>query len=351
MKSLEEILENQQINSWVRHFVRSPLQVNKTHESDAELIPLAGDDSHLLAINIDTLSEEVEQGLYQEPWTMAWVTVMGSFSDLAAVGAQPLGFVISVSLDPWRDDDFRGEMARGFSAACQSLGVYILGGDINTARNISLTGCAFGLVPRDQRLLRKGCRAGDVLFLSGGAGNGNALGLRRLMRMPEESFPESLYRPLARIREGLLIRHYASCCMDSSDGLFITLDQLLRLNQLGFVVPAIWEKILAPEAYKFCQSNQIPYWFMASGIHGEFELVFTVPRESIDMFYQSAANIGFHPIELGIVQSKPGLELVLPSGKRSEIDMAPLRNLWADFKGDLGNLIQEYNAWGEKWEL
>jgi thiamine-monophosphate kinase len=351
MRKMDVILENKAINSWVRHFSRSPQQMNNPHEADAELVEIDGNKTHFLAITIDSVSEEISSGLYQDPFTMGWVTVMSNFSDLAAVGAEPLGIVISISLEPTRDDKFQEGIAKGIGAACQELGVYVLGGDTNTAPVISLTGCAVGFVPRGRKISRVGVETGEAVFLSGEAGKGNAMGLVRMAQLPEEYFPEVSYRPLARVQEGQLIRDYASGCMDTSDGLLITLDQLFRVNNKGFVIEADWKTILAPEVYQFCEMAKVPAWFMAAGIHGEFELVFTIPSLKVDSFLQEARSIDFEPIYLGYVQQKPRLEYVLPSKKKVGIDMEPLRNLWASDRNDIKDLIQEFHSWGQRWGL
>ena len=349
MRNMDMILENKAINSWVKHFNRSPRQINHPHEADAELIEIEGKSSHLLAVTIDSVSEEIMEGLYQDPFTMGWVTVMSNFSDLAAVGAQPLGIVISVSIEPTRDEKFRERIAEGIGAACQELGVFVLGGDTNTARHISLTGCAVGFVPREKRISRLGAKTGDAVFMSGRAGQGNAMGLVRMAKLPEEYFPERNYRPIARVKEGRLIREYGSSCMDTSDGLLITLDQLFRVNNKGFVVEVDWKRILAPDVFQFCEMTKIPHWFMTAGIHGEFELVFTVPSSKVSIFLKEAKAIDFSPIYLGNVQQKPSLEFILLSKEKVEIDMAPLRNLWASDGNDLNHLIQEFHAWGKRW--
>jgi len=353
MKGLDSIAENRIINTWLRHFIRCPEQINRPHESDAELIEIPGNSSQLLAVTIDTVSEEISQKLYRNPFTIGWVTVMASLSDLAAVGADPMGIVVAVSLEPSVDDLFRKGIAEGINAACQEVGVYLLGGDTNTAPNCSLTGCAFGFVPKHQKMMRIGCSPGDHVFLSGRAGKGNALGLARMsgkMDMEGTSL-ENLYRPKARIKEGRLIRKYASCCMDTSDGLLITLDQLSRLNNLGFIVEAEWKDLLAPEVWILCEQGKIPPWYMAAGIHGEFELIFTVPSKKVASLNMEAAESGFHPIRLGIVENEPLPGIVLPSGKKVKINMAPLRNLWGENDHDLDFLIQKHRFWGKKWGL
>jgi thiamine monophosphate kinase len=127
MNALNEIIENRAINSWVRCFTRDAHQLNRPHESDAEIIPIPGDPTRCLAVTIDTVAEEITTGLYRDPHTMGWVTIMASLSDLAAVGATPLGLVISVCVEPGRSAEFTRGIAQGMEDACRALGVFILG--------------------------------------------------------------------------------------------------------------------------------------------------------------------------------------------------------------------------------
>jgi len=351
MNALAAISENKAIDAWTRHFTRSPFQINAPHTADAELLDLPDAGPCRLAATIDAISEEIARGIYKDPFTMGWVTIMASASDLAAVGSRPLGFLISVSLEPFRDERFRDRLAEGMAAACRTLGVYILGGDTNVSETLTLTGCGLGLAPLEKPLSRIGCRPGDAVFLSGGAGRGNALGLRVLAGMPEAIFPETAFRPIARIKEASLIAEFASCAMDTSDGLLITLDQLSRLNGPGFSIAADWERILAEDVSAFCRKTGFPPWFMAAGIHGEFELVFTIPDRSLESFRAAAASRGSHFISLGVVRETEGLGLVLDGGAKTEIDMAPLRNLWSRPEVRLSQAIEKYHAWGRRWRL
>ena len=91
---LNQILENSSIKNLVKIFSRSPLQQNRLHESDAELINLPGTNI-TLAITMDSIVEEIEAGLYTDPYLIGWMTVMVNASDLAAVGAKPLGILIN----------------------------------------------------------------------------------------------------------------------------------------------------------------------------------------------------------------------------------------------------------------
>jgi thiamine-monophosphate kinase len=342
MNTLETILENRLLNTWIRHFNRAPFQINNPHEADAELIEIEDDSSRLLAITIDTISEEISTGLYQTPFTMGWVTVMAGFSDLAAVGAVPLGIVTAISLEPNRSDSFKQGIAQGMSAACKRLGVFILGGDTNTGSMISLTGCAVGIVPKENKMIRIGCRPGDSVFISGPAGSGSALGLTRFAGIFENAFPENDYRPIARLKEGQLIRNYASCCMDTSDGVIATLDQLMRLNQVGFEIDMAPERFLHPAALALANTVNLPAWMMLAGHHGEFELIFTIPPKHIDPFLNYANGQNWMPFRIGKVIEKPTVKFLL-NGKLEGIDTGRIRNLFIEVEGNIDAYIKGLN--------
>ena len=351
MSRLAEIYENDLIDSWARHFLRTPRQFNKPHQADAELVEMPGDRDRYLAITIDTVAEEITAGLYQDPYTMGWVTVMACLSDLAAVGASPLGLVVSVSVEAGRDKAFTGGIAKGMEEACRSLGVFILGGDTNTTPTISLTACAFGAVPRESVMTRRGCKSGDSVFITGGVGAGNALGLSRLVKLLDGRFPERLYRPVAYVKEGQILREYASSCMDTSDGLLTTLDQLMRLNGVGFVVECDWERILAPDVLDLCNKTTTPPWLMIAGPHGEFQLLFTVPAKVVDEALAHPQLRAMNLIRVGKVQQTAAVSLLLPSGRRVDVDMAPLRNLLQTVEGDLERYVADFRTLGKRQGL
>ena len=351
MSKLDGIIENVMIEAWAERFRRSPGQANALHESDSELVELPGDDERYLAVTVDTVHEEIAQGLYRDPGTMGWVCAVASLSDLAAVGATPLGLLVSVTLP----DDADGALARGIAdgveQACREHGTYVLGGDTNTADSISLTGCAVGLVPRDGALERTGMFPGDSVFLSGRVGSGNALGMARMGGFPEDAFPEQSYRPTAELAFGELLRDHATACMDTSDGVCATLDQLMRLNGLGFNVDCDWSRLLAPEVLEFCDRTETPRWLMAAGPHGEFRLLFTVHASAIAGFMEAANHAGVAPVSLGTVQPKPAVTLSLTSGEAVDVDMARLRNLLQQTGGDMERYVSEFRRAGQEWGL
>lgn len=358
---MDDIIENVSIGAWVEAFSRSPAQANAPHESDAELVELPGCPDLLLAVTIDTVSEEILEGLYEDPYTMGWVAATASLSDLAAVGADALGILLSVSVPPDGNDTFVERAGRGVEEACRAMGVFVLGGDSNSAQSAAFTGCAVGTVPRGLALTRRGLEPGDSVYLSGKAGAGNALGLVKLSHLGERFFPEGHYRPTARLALGRSLRGVARACMDTSDGVLATLDQLMRLNGFGFEIDCDWERLLASDVLELCEATGTPPWMMLAGPHGEFELVFAVPESARPGAALETARPGesgtplrenaVEPMLVGAVLERPTLTLVLPSGKRRDIEMARARNLLCSTGGDLSLYLREFRKLGVDWGL
>lgn len=343
MYQLNEILENKVINSLISGFERSPDQLNQPHESDAEIIKLNETDSIKLAVTTDSISEEISTGLYDDPYLIGWMIVTVNMSDLAAVGATPIGILISEIIPKTFSEEKTKELQRGISDACKAYYTFILGGDTNEGKNLVLTGTAIGITKDKKPLTRVGCKPGDIIYSSGKLGSGNAYAISKLISKTK-SFSE--YKPLAQIKNCNLISKYASCCMDTSDGLISTLDQLMRLNNVGFELREDWEKVIDENALKYSRNLNIPSWLLFAGQHGEFELIFTIPQELNEAFLSEALKIGFTPIELGKVIPDKKVKILL-YGKMIPINTAFIRNLPAETKGDINHYLKsllEYDS-------
>ncbi len=211
------------------------LQLNKPHESDAEIIQL--NDNTKLAITTDSISEEISTGLYDDPYMIGWMIVTVNMSDLAAVGASPIGILVSEIIPKNFGDEKVTELQRGISDACRAYNTFVLGGDTNEGERLVLTGTAIGIINKEKPLTRIGCKPGDILFSSGKLGSGNAYAISKLISQTD-SFIN--YKPIAQIKNSNVISKYASCCMDTSDGFISTVDQLMRLNNVGFEIGSDW---------------------------------------------------------------------------------------------------------------
>lgn len=318
---MQQVRENALVARLRALLPHCPSQVNGLHESDAEIIRLPGPQGQMLAITTDSLVEEIESGLYTEPYLAGWMTVMANLSDLAAVGAEPLGVLIAETLPRGMSDADITALQCGIRDACLHAGTCILGGDTNSSDRLHTTGTAVGLISDGTPLLRVRCLPGEALYCTGAMGIGNAYAALRVLN----EHGHVLYRPSARLCEGRSLRSCASICMDTSDGLFSTLDQLGRLNRCGFHLTRPLEEFIAPEALRVAGAMGLSPWMLLAAPHGEFELVFTVPLDRIPKLEHIAERAGWTPIRIGITTREPGIA-IHNWGTLSPDDLASIRN-------------------------
>jgi len=338
MWKLNEVHENLVLSKWGELLRRHPTQIGALHETDAELVPL--DDDRVLALTIDAVSEEVAAGLYQDPRTVGRVAILASVSDLAAVGADPVGLLVATTIPEHGFDEIQQGLGVGIREAADRCGMFVLGGDTNEGDQLEVTVAAAGTLPREEVITRVGSSPGDRVFVSGPVGLGGALAASNLLRLG--GLDEADFFPQPRLAEGQVVRRHGSACMDTSDGLIATLDQLARLNGVRFEIDVSFDSFLHVAAAQIAADSGIGAFPFAASYHGEFELVFTIAAATVDTFIQAASAIGWTPIEIGRVKDGEGL-----GSPEGDIDGAHIRNLLHDVGGDVGEyarrLIQRGN--------
>ena len=337
---MDSILENISLNRLIRHFRRGPNQLNLPHQSDAEILKIPGSDV-LLAITTDTIVEEIEYGLYSDPWLQGFMTVLVNISDLAAVGAKPIGILLNQTFPEHTIEEHLEKLQSGINDACEEAGTFVLGGDTNHASHTSMGATAIGIIENNKPMLRIGAKSGDLVFATGPLGKGSALGLAKF------SGKNFQYRPGIRLAESNVIRNYAHCCIDTSDGLLYGLDQLMRLNDLGFQIDQDLKKIIDEESLQLSRQLNIPSWLLLNGPHGEFELLFTIDESDREKLEEDANKIGWQPLLLGSVINTAEITLSI-EGKQRPIDTALLRNSFTICKGDVKTFIHELLAYHQQ---
>jgi thiamine-monophosphate kinase len=192
--------------------------------------PLArgiGDDAALLdvpagarlVVSTDTSVENVHfRKEWLSPDEIAYRSMAAALSDLAAMGATPLGVVIALTLtEQWRAH--AEQLADGFGSAARELGAPIVGGDLTRGSELVIGVTVLGSV--EHALARSGARAGDALWVTGCLG-GPLLALRALESgaPPAPEHRERFAHPVPRLREARwLAAHGATAAIDLSDGI------------------------------------------------------------------------------------------------------------------------------------
>jgi len=203
------------------------------------------DDAAILAPppgrNLVLAADAVVEGVHylpdDPPETVGRKLLRVNLSDLAAMGADPLAYLMTVALPRGTPDAWIAAFAAGLAEDGRAFGVHVLGGDtVSTPGPACLSLTILGTVPPGAALRRTGARAGDALWVSGTIGDG-ALGLAVLQgRLPPdaEGHLARRYRlPEPRLALGAALRGVARAAMDVSDGLAQDLGHLCRAGGVG----------------------------------------------------------------------------------------------------------------------
>lgn len=333
MQLMDCVAENRMLSRWAEYLPRSPRQIGVIHESDAELVQLG--DGQLLALTVDGVVEEIELGIYKDARTAGRAAAAAALSDLAAVGADPLGVLLSVGLPDEDGERVQRAVAEGVLDTCSFAGTFVLGGDTSRAAVLSVTCVAAGLVPERSALSRLGLSPGDTLFASGPLGSGAALAAAAVLGLPGRDELEASWRPRPRLAQGRLLRGVASACMDTSDGLVATLDQLARLNRVAIRLDADVEALLDPRARDVGDRLGLSGLPFLAAAHGEHELVFGVSDAALVTLSEAAGIAGWKPSRVGRVEQGAGLFV----GSRP-LDGAAIRNLASTAHADLPGYVR-----------
>jgi len=262
----------------------------------ALLQPPAGEQ---LAITADTLVAGRHFPVDTAPEAIAWKALAVNLSDLAAMGAQPLWFLLALTL-PSFDSDWLAAFATELQRLAQRYGIALVGGD-TTRGPLSLTITAVGSVSPALALRRDRAQIGDLIAVTGTLGDA-ALGLHLRGARAGNGFDaliERLERPTPRVAEGLTLRGLANAAIDLSDGLAGDLQHILTASGVGAEVDA--DALPMSEAFRRLHAPARRLSLQAVG-GDDYELCVTIPPAH---YQQAAAQVPLTVI--GRVVATPGL--------------------------------------------
>lgn len=256
-----------------------------------------------LVITQDTLVETIHFIGDEPPALLARKALRVNLSDLAAKGATPYGYLLSLSLPSRCDEGWVEAFAQGLAADQKTYGLSLLGGDSTGApEHIALTITALGLAERTVR--RDGAQVGDVLFVTGTIGDGY-LGLKAA-RGDIESHAELLSRyhlPQPRVGFAQAIAAYATASLDVSDGLLQDACHLAR--ESGILLEMRYEDIPLSDA-----ASAYPQEHMALLSGGDdYEILFTAPASAEEALQQAAKGAGISLTRIGTCSEGQGVVL------------------------------------------
>lgn len=205
-------------------------------------------------------------------------------SDLAAMGAEPRFFLMSLALPVERTGRWLDGFLAGMGRAARQLGMRLAGGDTTRNDSVGVGITVLGQIASGQALTRSGARPGHLIYVSGKLGEAKlGLDLVLMGNANKREFARFSARhlyPHIRVELGrwLSRRRVASAAIDVSDGLSTDLTRLARATKVGARIHADRiPTVTVPEAIRRQLDGPVDPSEMA--LHGgdDYELLFTVP--------------------------------------------------------------------------
>lgn len=256
-----------------------------------------------LVTSVDTIVEGVHFPHNSAAEDIAYRALAVNLSDMAAMGAIPKWFTLSLCI-PTIDETWVNGFAWSLKALASQFNVQLVGGDtVKGPLNISVQ--ILGVVEQDRWLTRSGAKSGDLIVVSGKPGEA-AGGLRLLLNAQsslhdshhEQQLIDRFLRPMPRVSLGRALRTFATAAMDVSDGLLTDLKKLcaasncgahLQLNDLP--TSSLLTAMFDPE-----QCEQL---ILNGG--DDYELLFTISPSSLPQLNMIAKSVGVRCSSIGVI--------------------------------------------------
>ena len=220
-------------------------------------------------------------------------------SDVAAMGARPVAFLMACGLPREMEYDYLESILRAAEKQCREYGAKYIGGDTKEADQLTLSGFCMGKTKRPVH--RSGAKKGDVIAVTGSLGAAS-LGVSVLLsgvRYPVDTAAvEKAISPVARAKEGLIIGRYANALTDISDSLSTSLHDLADMSGVGLKVFADRVPVSA-STRRLAEKMGLSFLESALFGGGDYELVYTIPRRHYDKIKHKIDTT-----EIGVVGGK-----------------------------------------------
>jgi len=305
-----------------RHFkpiATTPGALGLTDDA-AAFRPPAG---HDLVMTVDAIVGGVHFFPDDPPDAIARKALRVNLSDLAAKGARPVGFLLTLALSKGINERWLKSFARALGDDARHYGCPLLGGDtVTTPGPLMASVTAFGIVPSQGMVRRAGARVGDHILVSGTIGDA-ALGLllRGSAKRAKSWKLSAAHRrhllarylvPQPRNALAPAVRKYATAAMDVSDGLAGDLAKLCRVSGVAAVVDAA-RVPLSPAART---ALKIQPDLVTTALSGgdDYEIVCTVRPARLAAFLAAARAGGVPVADIGRIVRGTGATFRGPDG-------------------------------------
>ncbi|HWK86953.1 MAG TPA: thiamine-phosphate kinase [Xanthobacteraceae bacterium] len=312
--------EDRLIGRFFRPLARDPGSFDLRDDA-AAITPPAG---HDLVLTTDAVIEGVHFFPDDPATDIARKALRANLSDLAAKGAAPLGFLLTLALPKSVDEEWVAAFADGLAADIDAYKCPLLGGDTDSTPGLlSVAISAFGSVPHGKMVRRAGAKAGDVIVVTGTLGD-SALGLmlrqdpqlaaRAKLTAEEEAYLQERYL-LPRPRSILagLLREHAHAAMDISDGLAGDAAKLAAASNVAMEINST-ALPLSSAGRKLVAFDPALIETVCTG-GDDYELLGAIPATNVEGFQRQAIESGVPVTVIGSVETGEGTAILDAKGK------------------------------------
>ncbi|NJN73134.1 MAG: thiamine-phosphate kinase [Limnothrix sp. RL_2_0] len=280
--------------------------------------------NHRLVVTTDVLVDGVHFGDRTTPAEMAgWRAVTANLSDLAAMGATPVGITVGLSLPLDTELVWLEHLYKGIEACLQTYGTPLVGGDLTRSPTKTIAITAFGEVLPKKVIRRDAAQVGEVIVATGFHGDSRA-GLELLLQ-PEtgqdlaEGDRQHLIlahqKPMPRLDVSAYLkgikteRNFAG--MDSSDGLADAVLQICEMSHGGAIIHESQIPI-SPALSRYQSSEKALEWALYGG--EDFQLVLALPQDHAEKL---VAKFGNGAAIIGEITAEQTVKLIEEKGRSS----------------------------------
>lgn len=283
---------------------------------------LAPPPGHELVLTVDAIVAGVHFFADDPADAVAKKSLRVNLSDLAAKGAKPVGFLLTLALPKGVSERWLTAFARGLASDARRYGFPVLGGDtVRTPGPLTISVTAFGALPKGTMVHRFGAKPGDHVFVSGTIGDA-ALGLKlrtgggkrwRLNTAERQHLAARYLVPEPRNVMADAVRAYATASMDVSDGLAGDLAKLCRASKVGAVLEVVRVPLSKAAKAALANDGELIEPMLSGG--DDYEVLCTVPQRKAAAFEAAARKAKVPVTAIGRIVKGEGANFLRADGK------------------------------------
>ena len=284
-----------------------------------------------LVITADAIVAGVHYLPEDPPDLVARKLLRVNLSDLAAMGARPLHYVLTTALPAELGREWLARFAEGLGEDQRRYGIHLLGGDsVGTRGPAVLSLTAIGEVAADQEIRRSRAQPGDLVWVSGSIGDA-FLGLGVLRGAYPDLAPEHrdyLVRrfriPEPRTELGPRLCGIAHAMIDVSDGLLADLGHICETSRAAAIVELDLLPLSSAARAVVERDPGIRVRLAAAG--DDYELLFAAPADAAERVAALSLRLGVPVTRIGRIDVGTGVRLINSDGHQIALEATGYRH-------------------------